>query len=404
MLIPQTFKPELLRLLNELPEDAWAHNLWRQTLYKELEAGRCTEDEVSAFERESVAVVRCTVRGVFDGIPSRFDDKHVKRRGRRSPPENRTRSTRIVGIRYVRRHALDPFISQLVSPGARTTLLYLIARCGKFRVFKKQTCLVASDLGIAQRTVQTHYAALEKAGYIVRGAVDPKNGATPIRLTEAIEPPRFKHAGAPITSLHETAAQESAPTKPIKEESKTTYTETVNTGEPTSGSRSAEQLTARQPGAELSPPAQPRALALGVEDMLDRAFRQDREAQRESSQPANAGPTEFDRHLSAILVSIACNHSKRQARRRSSQHGTSISTGMGSAGSREEAGRGSSKKVLSRARSETAQTAAGRIPRVIGTVPRDHRSATSGPRNPHAGQAPPLNPEGDRRTDIRRTR
>jgi hypothetical protein len=53
VLIPQAFKPELLRLLNELPEEAWTHNLWRQTLYKELEAGRCTEDEVSAFERSA---------------------------------------------------------------------------------------------------------------------------------------------------------------------------------------------------------------------------------------------------------------------------------------------------------------------------------------------------------------
>lgn len=387
MLIPQAFKPELLRLLNELPEEAWTHNLWRQTLYRELEAGRCTEDEVSAFERESVAAVRCAVRGVFDGIPSRFDDKRVKRRGRRSPPENRTKSTRIVGIRYVRRHALDPFISQLVSPGARTTLLYLIARCGKQRVFKKQTCLVASDLGIAQRTVQAHYAALEKAGYIVRGAVDPKTGATPLRLTEAIEPPRFKCAGAPITPLRETATQESAPTKPIKEESKTSYAEAVNTGEPASGSRSAERLTTRKPGAELSPPAQPRALALGIGDMLDQAFRQDRKAQRESSQPANAGLTEFDRYLGAILVRVACNHSEREVQRRSSEHGPSISAGMGSAGSREGQGRGSSKKVLSRARSETQQTAAGRTPRAIRTMPQDHRSATCGPRNPHAGEA-----------------
>ncbi len=94
MLISQAFKPELLRLLNELPEEAWTHNLWRQTLYKELEAGRCTEDEVSAFEREGVAAVRCAVRGVFDGIPSRFGDTHMKRRGRRSSPENRIRSTR----------------------------------------------------------------------------------------------------------------------------------------------------------------------------------------------------------------------------------------------------------------------------------------------------------------------
>ncbi len=248
MLISQAFKPELLRLLNELPEEAWTHNLWRQTLYKELEAGRCTEDEVSAFEREGVAAVRCAVRGVFDGIPSRFGDTHMKRRGRRSSPENRIRSTRIVGIRYVRRHALDPFISQLVSPGARTTLLYLIARCGKLRIFKKQTCLVASDLGIAQRTVQAHYAALEKAGYIVRGAVDPKTGATPIRLTEAVEPPRFKCAGAPITSLHETGALESAPTKPIKEESKTSYAGAVNTGEPASGSRSAGSSRRESPG------------------------------------------------------------------------------------------------------------------------------------------------------------
>ncbi len=360
MLIPQAFKPELLRLLNELPEDAWIHNLWRQTLYKEFEAGRCTEDEVSAFERESVAVVRCAVRGVFDAIPSRFDEKRVKPRGRRSPRENRARSTRIVGIRYVRRHALDPFISHLVSPGARTTLLYLIARCGKQRIFKKQTCLVASDLGIAQRTVQAHYAALEKAGYIVRGAVDPKTGATPIRLTEAIEPPRFKCAGAPITPLHETATQESAPTKPIKEESKTSYAEAVNTGEPASGSRSAVQLTTRKPGAELSLPAQPRALALGVESMLDRAFRQDRKAQRESNQPRDVGLTEFDRHLSAILVRIACSHSERQAQCRTPQHGTSISTGMGSAGSREGQGRGSSEKASSRTRLMKARVAPDR--------------------------------------------
>ncbi|BCM86756.1 hypothetical protein mvi_52170 [Methylobacterium indicum] len=350
MPIPQAFKPELLRQLNELPEEAWADNVWRQTLYKELEAGRCTEDEVSAFERESVAAVRYAVRGVFDGIPSRFDDKRVKRRGRRSSSEKRTRSTRIVGIRYVRRHALDPFISQLVSSGARTTLLYLIARCGKQRVFKKQTCLVASDLGIAQRTVQAHYAALEKAGYIVRGAVDPKTGATPIRLTEAIEPPRFKCASAPITCSRGTATQESAPTKPIKEESKTICAKAVDTGEPAPESRSAGQLTARKPGAELSPPAQPRALAPGVEDMLDRAFRQDREAQRHSNQPGDAGPTEFDRHLSAILVRVACSHSERQAERRSSRHGTSISTDMGSAGSREGQGRGSSEKVSSRTR------------------------------------------------------
>ncbi len=394
MLISQAFKPELLRLLNELPEEAWTHNLWRQTLYKELEAGRCTEDEVSAFEREGVAAVRCAVRGVFDGIPSRFGDTHMKRRGRRSSPENRIRSTRIVGIRYVRRHALDPFISQLVSPGARTTLLYLIARCGKLRIFKKQTCLVASDLGIAQRTVQAHYAALEKAGYIVRGAVDPKTGATPIRLTEAVEPPRFKCAGAPITSLHETGALESAPTKPIKEESKTSYAGAVNTGEPASGSRAAEQLTARKPGAELSAPAQPRAPALGVEEMLDRAFRQDRETQRDSSQSANAVVTEFDRHLSAILVRVACSHSEQQAQRRSSQHGTSMSTGMGSAGPREEEGRGSSKKVLSRARSETAQAAASGTRRAIGTLPRDHRTASSGPRNPHAGEAPSQSGKG----------
>ncbi len=389
MLIPQTFKPELLRLLNELPEDAWVHNLWRQTLYKEFEAGRCTEDEVSAFERESVAVVRCAVRGVFDAIPSRFDEKRVKPRGRRSPRENRARSTRIVGIRYVRRHALDPFISHLVSPGARTTLLYLIARCGKLRVFKKQTCLVASDLGIAQRTVQAHYAALEKAGYIVRGAIDPKTGATPIRLTEAIEPPRFKHAGAPITSPHETATQESAPTKPIKEESKTSYAEPVNTGEPASGSRSAGQLTTRKPGAELSLPAQPRALALGVESMLDRAFRQDRKAQRESNQPRDVGLTEFDRQLSAILVRIACSHSERQAQCRSLQHeAPSISTGEGLAGPREKAGRGSSERVMSRTRSEKAQASAGRTRKAIGTVPRDQRSVTSRPRDPRAGKAP----------------
>lgn len=377
MLIPQAFKPELLRLLSDLPEEAWAYNLWRQTLYKALEAGRCTEDEISVFERESVAVVRCAVRGVFNGVPSRIEEVRVTKRRRRSPPENRTSSTRIVGIRYVRRHALDPFISRLVSPGARTTLLYLIARCGKQRVFKKQTCLVASDLGIAQRTVQAHYVALEKAGYIVRGAVDPKTGATPIRLTEAVEPPRFKQAGAPIASLRETSTQESAPTKPIKEESKTSYAEPVNSGEPASESRSAEQLTAREPGAELSPAAQPRAPALGVEDMLDRAFRQNRDAQRGSSRAEDVGLTEFDRHLSAILVRIACKQTERPAQDRLSEVETAISTGMVSGGTSVKAIRRSPEQVSSRARSKKVGVFADQLPRTIGATPSDHRPTTS---------------------------
>ncbi|GJD66447.1 helix-turn-helix domain-containing protein [Methylobacterium frigidaeris] len=315
MLIPRTLKPELLRILHSLPEEAWAHNLWRQTLYKELEAGRCNEDEISAFEQKSLSYIREAVREAFSGIPSRLDTKAPEKRSRSRAPVNRTRHARIIGVRYVRRHSLDPFVSHLVSAGARATLLYLIARCGKHRAFKKQTGLVATDLGIAQRTVQAHYAALEDAGYIVRGAVDPKTGATPIRLTDAVEPPPFKPAMEPAVSSHEAAAQESAPTKPIKGESKTTYVRDVDIAETDAGSRTTAMPPPHEPGAELPRPAQPRARALRDDEVLDEAFRRDREAQRESNRSETIGLTNFDRHLDRILVDIACKHAERQDNR-----------------------------------------------------------------------------------------
>jgi DNA-binding transcriptional ArsR family regulator len=305
MPIPQALKPELLRILNDLPGEAWANNLWRRTLYKELGAGRCTEEEVSAFENESLSVIKQAVRGVFDDIPSRCDEKRPAPHKRRARPK-RVRQPRIIGIRYVRRHSLDPFVSNLISTGARATLLYLIARCGKGRAFKKQTCLVASDLGIAQRTVQAHYAALENAGYIVRGAVDPKTGATSIRLTEAVEPPPFKPTAEPLAPAHGSAAQESALTKPIKGESKTTYLQDTNFEGANPGLRSTGVPSSHEPRAEPSQPAQPGAHALGDEEVLNQAFRHNRELQRSSDRSETIGLTSFDQHLYAVLISIAC--------------------------------------------------------------------------------------------------
>ncbi len=206
MPIPQALKRSSSGSLNDLPGEAWANNLWRRTLYKELGAGRCTEEEVSAFENESLSVIKQAVRGVFDDIPSRCDEKRPAPHKRRARPKRvrhpgSSASGTCAGTPLIRRQ-------QFISTGARATLLYLIARCGKVRAFKKQTCLVASDLGIAQRTVQAHYAALENAGYIRSWCRRPKTGATSIRLTEAVEPPPFKPTAEPLAPAHGSAAQE----------------------------------------------------------------------------------------------------------------------------------------------------------------------------------------------------
>lgn len=294
-------RPALLLKLHELPP-----HLWTPTLYALYGEGNCTEDEIASFELLSQDDRARLVKSAIGGLPAIATEKApVKRRKGLSRQERTMRRPRFMGLRYVRRIPLDPFLYGPLSSGAKTTLLYLIARAGKTRAFAKRTCLVATDLGIAQRTLQTHYVALEQAGFIARGAVDPVTGATPIRITEACEPPAFKkREDAPAVDLAE-GAQDSALTQPIKEDSRTTYVEPENRGDAERESSATAVPSSQEPGAVLSRPAQPRAHALGGEEVLNRAFIQNREAQRDPERRKSAGLTPFDGYLDAILVRIA---------------------------------------------------------------------------------------------------
>ncbi|ACL62832.1 hypothetical protein [Methylobacterium nodulans] len=289
---------------------------WTQIAYAGLlaEPPQWSESDVAAFEALTPRQRSDLVVGHMTDIPTVRVEPAQERRKRRQR-DNRLRQRRhLAGFRYVRRHALDPFLDARLSAGARTTLIYLIARCGRGQAFTKRTCLVATDLGIAQRTVQAHYAALEGAGYIARSAPDPQTGATTIVLTHLVEPPmpRKKQAGTDTRS-QEGRAQEFAPTQAIKD-SKTRENE-VSDASSVSVARGSQKT-----GAALVEAAQPPSSVLGDNPLVGSVgqtremLRPDIAREVQSARAVRPADTEeltpFDRAMNEILLRVAAHRSK----------------------------------------------------------------------------------------------
>lgn len=301
---PVLLRPALLLKLHGLPSHLWIPTLYAEQL-RDPEA--CTDDEVASFEVLSDKERADVVKTATGGLPAiTTDQAPINRRKGQPRPKRVMRRGMIPGLRFVRRHALDPFLDSRLSPGARTTLVYLIARCGKGRAFRKRTCLVANDRRISQRTLQTHYVALETAGYITRSAPDRMTGETTILLLSTCEPPPFRSKAIDPEGASSGAggAQDSAPTHPIKDSKTGESLEPVNREGAECALPESAGPSSQEPGAELPRPAQPRARVLGIEEVLVAAMRSTRESHAGDRIEGLPGLTRFDSHMNAILVRV----------------------------------------------------------------------------------------------------
>jgi hypothetical protein len=290
-----TLHPLMLLELSWLsPEDPFG-----PTLYAGLGEGKWTEEHIEAFELLGPKAQRRAIAGHMQAIPTPSPELPRDRRKSRKR-DARLRKRRIVpGLRFVRRHALDPFLDARLSKGACLTLLYLLARCGKKKTFRAATCWVAEDRAVTTRTIQNHYGALEQHGYIVRSKPDAR-GITAIYLTPACEPPPFQKKGSPkSTNSAAEGAKISSPTQPMKEDSQ------KDSGDDFSGEVTGCGLEAENPGAELSVPAQPLGFPLGRE-MNPESLRERERRQRPGDRPGRVfgvveEPSEFDQAMARIL-------------------------------------------------------------------------------------------------------
>lgn len=288
--------PRLLLDLSQVSPETWG-----AAVYQGLIDGRWDEESVENFQRLDKKAQRRAVKGGGQSPPTPSPENPRTRRKSRSR-EKRLMDRRISpGLRYVRRHSLDPFLDARLSSGARTTLTYLIARCGKAKTFTACTNWIAQDLGVTTRTIQNHYRALEGAGYIFRSSPD-EQGRTTIRLCKPVEPPAYrpKKPETSVAPSHADDRKEISPTQAMKARISEGYVEPHSAPE-------GRELESRKTGAEPPRPARLPSSAFdgeGAPDTLRIAMDDTVARKPEAAGRQPAEPSEFDMRIAAILKSV----------------------------------------------------------------------------------------------------
>lgn len=308
--------PRMMLELSGTPEELWVPKLYSGLgpEYGSDGPQLWTEEEVSAFERLSVRDRRRAVRGHIETMPTPSPEvPRVRRKYTRRDARLRKRR-HIPGLRYVRRHSIDPFVDARLNDGARITLSYLIARCGKDRRWSALTCWVAEARAVGVRTIQNHYKALEAAGYIVASNPDSKTQKRTIYICAPAEAPRYrKKDESTQTSTHDSGAKNNSLTQPMKGESQ------KDKGDALSGTGSVASARSPNPGAELPRPAPPLDQALVADEKAPETLRKDEETSRPGSagQEASGGPeaepSAFDAAMAAILRRVEAFSPERRA-------------------------------------------------------------------------------------------
>lgn len=129
----------------------------RQVIYKGLQEGLWSWEDVEAFERNAEALSAARRRPQPRGVYL----TRGRRRNRR-PPDT--------GGQFVARMSLDAVCDSRICDGAKACLAILLARAGKSDGFVTYTSSIATQMGRTPRTVRNHFRQLEEAGLIRREA------------------------------------------------------------------------------------------------------------------------------------------------------------------------------------------------------------------------------------------
>lgn len=143
----------------------------RQVIYKGLQDGLWSWEDVETFERNAEALSAARHRPQPRGVYLTRG-----RRVRRRPPDT--------GGQFVPKMALDAICDWRICDGAKACLAILLARAGKADCLVTYTSSIATQMGRTARTVRNHFRQLEEAGLIRR-----EPGGHPNTVKVTILPP-----------------------------------------------------------------------------------------------------------------------------------------------------------------------------------------------------------------------
>jgi len=139
----------------------------RQVIYRGLEKGLWSWEDVEAFEANAEALSAARRRPEPRGVYLTRG-----RRTRRRPPDT--------GGQFVPKMALDAVCDHRICDGAKALLALILARAGKSDTLVTYTCSLAAQMGRTARTVRNHFRQLEEAGLIRR---EPGSHPNTVRIT-----------------------------------------------------------------------------------------------------------------------------------------------------------------------------------------------------------------------------
>lgn len=158
-------KPVPLRMREAIEAHPELHP--RQVIYRGLEAGLWTWEDVEAFENNAVALCEAKRRPEPRGVYLTRN----RRRRRRLPD---------TGGQFVPKMSLDAVCAGSICDGAKTCLSLILARAGKSDTLVTYTVSLASHLGRTPRTIRNYFIQLEEAGLIRR---EPGRHPNTVKIT-----------------------------------------------------------------------------------------------------------------------------------------------------------------------------------------------------------------------------
>lgn len=139
----------------------------RQVIYRGLEKGLWTWEDVETFEANAQALSAARHKPEKRGVYLTRS-----RRTRRRPPDT--------GGQFVPKMSLDMVCNHQISDGAKALLALVLARAGKSNTLVTYTSSLATQIGRTARTVRNHYRQLEEAGLLRR---EPGKHPNTVKLT-----------------------------------------------------------------------------------------------------------------------------------------------------------------------------------------------------------------------------